>query len=110
MESASSDHMKHAEPAGRGDSVSELTSKAADAAASMVNRAEKSIGDASASAEAAARKVLTQAGETAGDLADAGRSAANAVVRQINDQPLVAMLLFAAAIGYVASFLMHGRR
>ena len=112
MESTSSDHMKRVEPAkaDRGDSVSQLTSKAADTASAIVERAEKSISDASASAEATAHKVLAQAGETASDLADTGRSVANAVARQINDQPLAAMLLFAAAIGYVASFLMHGRR
>jgi hypothetical protein len=112
MESTSSDHMKNVEPAsaGRGDSVSELTSKAADTASSMVKRAEKSIGDASASAEATARKVVSQVGEAASDLADTGRSAANTVARQINDQPLAAMLLAAAAIGYFASLLIHRGR
>jgi hypothetical protein len=32
------------------------------------------------------------------------------VARQINDPPLAAMLLGAAAIGYFASLLIHGRR
>jgi ElaB/YqjD/DUF883 family membrane-anchored ribosome-binding protein len=108
----SSAHTKNVESGragGDGDGVSQLASKASETASSIVERAEKSIGDASASAEATVRKMLAQAGETASDLADTGRSAANAVAHQINHQPLAAMLLFAATIGYVASFLMHGR-
>jgi ElaB/YqjD/DUF883 family membrane-anchored ribosome-binding protein len=112
MESTSSDHMKRVEPAraDRGDSVSQLTAKAADTAAAIVERAGKSFGEASASAEATAHKMVSQAGEVASDLADTGRSAANAVARQINDQPLAAMLLAAAAIGYFASLLIHRGR
>jgi ElaB/YqjD/DUF883 family membrane-anchored ribosome-binding protein len=112
MESTSSDKAKTFETArlNRGDSVSQLASKAADAASSMVDSAEKSIGQASSAAQEAARNVWSQAGDVASDLAETSRSAANSVARQINDQPLVAMLLGAAAVGYLASLLIHGRR
>jgi hypothetical protein len=81
-----------------------------ETALSMVDRAEKSIGDASTAVQETAHKIWSQAGEVANDLADTGHSAANFIHRQVNDPPLVAMLLGAAAIGYFASLLIHGRR
>jgi ElaB/YqjD/DUF883 family membrane-anchored ribosome-binding protein len=108
----SSGHTKNVESGradGGADRVSQLASDAAKTASSIVERAEKSIGDASASAEATARGMLAQAGETASDLAETGHSVARRVVDQFNDQPLAAKLLCAAAIGYVAGFLVHGR-
>ena len=77
---------------------------------SMVDRAEKSIGDASTAVQETAHKIWSQAGEVASDLADTGHSAANFIHRQVNAPPLAAMLLGAAAIGYFASLLIHGRR
>jgi hypothetical protein len=96
--------------ASRSNSVSQLAPKVADAPLSVVDRAEKSIGDASTAVQETAHKIWSQAGEVASDLADTGHSAANFVVRQINDPPVAAMLLGAAAIGYFASLLIHGRR
>jgi hypothetical protein len=50
--------------------------RASETAAAIVERAEKSIGDAGVSAEATAHKVLAQASETVSDLTDTGRSLA----------------------------------
>jgi len=112
MESKLPDRVKDFEPvkANGGDSASQLAAKAADTAASLVDHVEKSIGDASNAVQATAHRVWSQASDVAGDLAGTSRSAANFVTRQINDPPLAAMLLGAAAIGYFASLLIHGRR
>ncbi len=112
MDSTSSDHVKSIETARlhRGDNPSQPAPKAADAASSIVDRAGKSIGEASSAVQETARNVWSQTGDAASDLAETGRSAANSVARQINDQPLVAMLLGAAAVGYFASLLIHRRR
>jgi len=108
MESKLSDRVKDFVPSkvNGGDGAP----KAADTASSLVDHVEKSIGDASNAVQETARRVWSQAGEAAGDLADTSRSAGNFVARQINDPPLAAMLLGAAAIGYFASLLIHGRR
>lgn len=102
---------------GRTDGGSQLASKAADTASSIADRAGKSIGSASTTIQETAQKVQetaqkiwSQPGAVASDLADTGRSAANTLARQINEQPLAAMLLAAAAVGYFASILIHGRR
>jgi len=112
MEATSSDHAKIFEPAGanRSDGVSQLATKAAATASSMIDRGQKTIGEAGDAVKETAQKVLSKASDGASDLADTGRSAANSVARQINEQPLVAMLLGAAAIGYFASLLIHRRR
>ena len=103
---------KHPKPvtANGGDSPPQLAPKAADTALSLVGHVEKSIGDASNAVQETAHRVWSQAGNVAGDLANTGRSATNFVTRQINDPPLAAMLLAAAAIGYFASLLIHRRR
>ena len=112
MESKLPDRVKDLEPvkANGGDSAPQLAPKAADTASSLVDHVEKSIGDASNAVQETAHRVWSQAGNVAGDLADTSRSAANFLGRQINDPPLAVMLLGAAAIGYFASFLIHGRR
>ena len=112
MEPKFPDRVKDLEPvnANGGDSAPQLAAKAADAASSVVDRVEKSIGDASNAVQATAHRVWSQAGNVAGELADTSRSAASFVARKINDPPLAAMLLGAAAIGYFASFLIHKRR
>ena len=110
MESKLPNRVNEPVKANGGDSPSQLAPKAADTALSLVGHVEKSIGDASNAVQETAHRVWSQAGDVAGDLADSSRSAANFVARQINDPPLAAMLLGAAAIGYFASFLIHGRR
>jgi hypothetical protein len=112
MKSTSPNHANKSEVAAASlsDGVSQLAPKAADAALSMVDRAEKSISDAGTAVQETAHKIWSQAGEVASDLADTGHSAANFIHRQVNDPPRAAMLLGAAAIGYFASLLIHGRR
>jgi hypothetical protein len=39
----------------------------------------------------------------------AGRRAAQAASRQVNEQPLMALIV-GFALGYIAAFLLHGRR
>lgn len=112
MKSTSPDQANKSETAAASlsDSVSQLAPKTADATVSVMDRAEKSISDASTAVQETAHKIWSQASEVASDLAETGQSAANFIHRQAKDPPLAAMLVGAAAIGYFASLLIHGRR
>jgi ElaB/YqjD/DUF883 family membrane-anchored ribosome-binding protein len=56
-----------------------------------------------------ARQALSQASDVADDMLAAGRHAVQAATRQVDEQPLMAVIA-GFALGYIASWLIHGRR
>ena len=70
---------------------------------------ERALGEAGEAVQRAAGQAWSQAGDVADDVLAAGRRAAQAGSNQINEQPLLAVI-GGFALGYVAAFLLHGRR
>jgi len=52
---------------------------------------------------------LSQASDVTDDMLAAGRHAVQAATRQVDEQPLMAVIA-GFALGYIASWLIHGRR
>ena len=94
-----------------GEAVGERLQSATAATAAAAGQAQKIVEDAAAATAAAAgqaKKVLSDAGGVAQDVVDAGRRATRSVSRQIDERPLIAVLV-GFALGYVASLWIHGR-
>ena len=102
-----------------GEALGERVQSAAAATAAAAGQAQKIVEDAAAAAAGQAKKVLSDAGEAAQqawsqaggvaeDVVDAGRRATRSVSRQIDERPLIAVLV-GFALGYVAALWIHGR-
>jgi hypothetical protein len=94
-----------------GEALGERVQSATAATAAAAGQAQKIVEGAAAATAAAAgqaRKVLSDAGGVAQDVVDAGRRATSSVSRQIDERPLIAVLV-GFALGYVASWWIHGR-
>ena len=94
-----------------GEALGERVQSATAATAAAAGQAQKIVEDAAAATVAAAgqaKKVLSDAGGVAKDVVDAGRRATRSVSRQIDERPLIAILV-GFALGYVASLWIHGR-
>jgi hypothetical protein len=85
-----------------------VQSAAAATAAAAGQAAQKIVEDAAAAAAGQAKKVLGDAGGVAKDVVDAGRRATRSVSRQIDERPLIAVLV-GFALGYVAALWINGR-
>ena len=85
--------------------VSSITS----AAKAATDQVERALGEAGDAVQRAAGQAWSQAGDVADDVLAAGRRAAQAGSKQINEQPLLAVI-GGFALGYIAAFLLHGRR
>jgi ElaB/YqjD/DUF883 family membrane-anchored ribosome-binding protein len=70
---------------------------------------ERALGEAGEAVEQATEQAWSQATGVADDVLAAGRHAAQAASRQVNEQPLMALIV-GFALGYIAAFLLHGRR
>lgn len=104
-----------------GEAIGARVESATAATAAAAGHAQKIVEDATAASAAAAgqaKKVLGEAGEAAQqawsqaggvaeDVVDAGRRATKSVSRQINENPLIAVLV-GFALGCVAGWWMHG--
>jgi len=122
MNDKSSDNVRNlgARVSEAGEAIGERVQSATAATAAAAGQAQKIVQDAAAAAAGQAKQVLSDAGEAAQqgwsqasalaeDAVDAGRHATKSVSRQINENPLMAVLV-GFALGYVASFMIHGRR
>jgi len=78
---------------------------AAEATAAAVGQAKKVLSDAGE----AAQQAWSQAGGVAEDVVDAGRRVTGSVLRQIGENPLIAVLV-GCALGYVAGWWIHRRQ
>jgi len=123
MKETSSDNVRNLEArvTEAGEAVGERVQAATVATAAAAGQAQKIVEDAAAATAAAAgqaKKVLSDAGEAAQqawsqaggvaeDVVDAGRRATKSVSRQIDENPLLAVLI-GFALGYVASLWIHG--
>jgi ElaB/YqjD/DUF883 family membrane-anchored ribosome-binding protein len=76
---------------------------------SATSAAQGSLGEAGEAVQQAAGQALSRAGDVADDVLAAGRHVAQTASRQVNEQPLMALLV-GFALGYIAAFLLHGRR
>jgi hypothetical protein len=85
------------------DQAQRMVQGATEAAAAEVGQAKKMLGDAGD----AAQQAWSQAGEVAGDAVDAGRRATRSVSRQIQENPLIALLL-GIAFACIASLWLRG--
>ena len=125
MNDTSSDNVRNLEArvTEAGEALGEHLQAATAATATAAGQAQKIVEGAAAATSAAAdqaKKVLSDAGETAQqawsqaggvaeDAVDAGRRATRSLSRQIDENPLMAVLI-SFALGYVASLWIHGRR
>jgi hypothetical protein len=82
----------------------QIVQDAAAATAAAASQAKRVLSDAGE----AAQQAWSQAGGVAEDVVDAGRRATRSVSRQIDEKPLMAVLV-GFALGYVASLWIHGR-
>ena len=87
-----------------------------DTLEARVTKVGKAIGErvqsataATAAAAGQAQEVLDDAGEVAEGVVDAGRRATRSVSRQIEENPLITVLV-GCALGYLAGWWIHGRR
>src|ERR1700719_4937877 len=88
-----------------GEAVGEGVRNATSATAAATGQAER----AGEAVQQTARQALSQASDVADDLLAAGRHAVQAATRQVDEQPLMAVIA-GFALGYIASWLIHGRR
>src|SRR5271166_2292657 len=79
------------------------------ATSATVGRAEKAFGEAGEAVQQAAQQAWSQASGVTDDVLAAGRQTAQAASRQIDEQPVLAVIA-ALALGYIAALLIHGRR
>jgi ElaB/YqjD/DUF883 family membrane-anchored ribosome-binding protein len=87
----------------------EGVSSAPSVPAAATGQTEKTLGEAGEAVQQAARQAWSQAGDVADNMLSAGRDAAQAASRQVEEQPLLAMIM-GFALGYIAALLVHGRR
>jgi ElaB/YqjD/DUF883 family membrane-anchored ribosome-binding protein len=87
-----------------------------DTLEARVTKVGKAIGErvqsataATAAAAGQAQEVLDDAGEVAEGVVDAGRRATRSVSRQIEENPLITVLV-GCALGHLAGWWIHGRR
>ena len=88
-----------------GEAVGEGVRNATSATAAATGQAER----AGEAVQQTARRALFQASDVADDMLAAGRHAVQAATRQVDEQPLMAVIA-GFALGYIASWLIHGRR
>src|ERR1700751_4653135 len=125
MDDTSSDNARNLEASvteageARGERVQSATASTAAAAgqaqkivegapaatAAAAGQAKKGLRDAGEGAQ----QAWSQAGGVAEDVVDAGRRATRSVSRQIDERPLIAVLV-GFALGYVAALWMKGGR
>ena len=67
------------------------------------------VGEAGEAVQQTARQALSQASDVTDDMLAAGRHAVQVATRQVDEQPLMAVIA-GFALGYIASWLIHGRR
>jgi hypothetical protein len=79
------------------------------ATAAAAGQGERVLGEAGEAVQQTAQQTWSQASGVANDMLVAGRQAAQAASRQVNEQPLLAMIA-GLALGYIAAVLIHGRR
>jgi hypothetical protein len=91
-----------------GEALGGRVQSAAAATAAAAGQAQKIVEDAAAAAAGQAKKVLGDAGGVAKDVVDAGRRATRSVSRQIDERPLIAVLV-GFALGYVAALWINRR-
>ena len=87
----------------------EGVSSAASVPAAATGQTEKTLGEAGEAVQQAARQAWSQASDVADNMLSAGRDAAQAASRQVEEQPLLAVIV-GFALGYIAALLVHGRR
>jgi ElaB/YqjD/DUF883 family membrane-anchored ribosome-binding protein len=92
-----------------GEAVGEAVRNATSATAAATAQAERAVGEAGEAVQQTARQALSQASDVADDMLAAGRHAVQATTRQVDEQPLMAVIA-GFALGYIASWLIHGRR
>ena len=87
-----------------------------DTLEARVTKVGKAIGErvqsataATAAAAGQAQEVRDDAGEVAEGVVDAGRRATRSVSRQIEENPLITVLV-GCALGHLAGWWIHGRR
>ena len=76
---------------------------------SATSAAQGALAGTAEAVQQAAGQALSQASGVADDVLAAGRHAAQTASRQVNEQPLM-VVIAGFALGYVAAFLLHGRR
>ena len=72
-------------------------------------QAEKALNEAGEAVQQAARQAWSQVNGVADDMLTAARHATQAASRQVNEQPLMAVIV-GVTLGYIAALLVHGRR
>jgi hypothetical protein len=87
----------------------EEVSSATSAASAATGQVERALGEAGEAVQRAAGHAWSQASDVAGDVLADGRHAAQAASRRASEQPLMAVI-GSFAVGYIAAFLLHGRR
>src|SRR6202035_4116541 len=92
-----------------GEAVGEGVRNATSATAAATGQAERAVGEAGEAVQQTARQALSQASDVADDLLAARRDAVHAATRKVDEQPLMAVIA-GFALGYIASWLIHGRR
>ena len=121
MKETSSDNVRNLEArvTEAGEALGEHLQAATAATATAAGQAQKIVEDVAAATAGRTKTVLSDAGEAAQqawsqaggvaeDVVDAGHRATKSVSRQIDENPLLAVLI-GFALGYVASFWIHGR-
>jgi ElaB/YqjD/DUF883 family membrane-anchored ribosome-binding protein len=92
-----------------GEAVGEGVRNATSATEAATGQAERTVGEAGEAVQQTARQALSQASDVTDDMLAAGRHAVQAATRQVDGQPLMAVIA-GFALGYIASWLIHGRR
>ena len=92
-----------------GEAVGEGVRNATSATAVATAQAERAVGEAGEAVQQTARQALSQASDVTDDMLAAGRHAVQVATRQVDEQPLMAVIA-GFALGYIASWLIHGRR
>jgi ElaB/YqjD/DUF883 family membrane-anchored ribosome-binding protein len=87
----------------------EEVSSATSAASAATGQVERALGEAGEAVQRGAGQAWSQASGVADDVLAAGRHAAQTASRQVNEQPFM-VVIAGFALGYVAAFLLHGRR
>ena len=87
----------------------EGVSNATSAPPAATGQAEKALGEAGEAVQHAAQQAWSQASGVADDMLTTARHATQAASRQVNEQPLMAVIV-GFTLGYVAALLVHGRR
>ena len=103
------DKSVHSGVAQAGEAVGEGVRNATSGTAAATAQAEKAVGEAGEAVQQTARQALSQVSDVADDMLAAGRHAVQAATRQVDEQPLMAVIA-GFALGYIASWLIHGRR